>query len=1006
MSPAFDSFFADAYAGGLLVTLAEASSNLVVRGEQQLLSGELRRTAIRKHVFEGSARISRSRTRCITRGVVEAVARALKQSNASDLAHYYEAVRALAASMSSSDVLTLEQAEDRLFSHMLSQADVPLRDKLGKPTFDEVRGAFAQHVLGGIACRDLAQIDRLGKYVGYIDLRLSSPDSPIAFAVLSAPRHLRHGQDYRIVQSELGTLYGGPPVYGTVFAMVDPHFGGGCCSTAAILMAIANLADRGGRPVGHLDATVIASVASPVQRVGENCIRQNTQNAYRSVGLNYAEVGRILKHPAVNISSSVDCLADATLLIKIAKAYVDARCPLLLFVDCEILWRAIRGHSEVHREAGWEAGLENESTHMVVIVGYSTEKRELVIHDPSYAPYSRFSTEDLITASRGAAGGDDAEIYSIACIASRRIAFHLMPAITRLRDGAFDSIDYEFYWMLIAPSKYPSFMSELELVHRDDIFDWVSSSSRWLPSDIPVEMHLHREHLHKLEDDWYWMVVGSELTEDSSQAAIASPAIEYKRSCLWMISAQVEPTSRYWAAPVGGSQAVAWSIRVTYWADNAVVFFDSSNVDNLMLEEPLEFEGEPAGNVQKVCGRQLGEQVDAVLPIRDCFGPSLLTSSSELPLKDLLALHSAGSYLDSIELYALRRADIKELMSPTLMNSIAALRYGVAEWLSMPSAVSAVTHWVIQSLTQHNKAHSDHPVQISALATFFPGLSSFDISYKPHRADLGSNVAAITRQALINTMRIADQLWKVDAIGGQQIAEQEEAVKKRMVPNRIVEVVLGSLLDVCSCEQCENDAEGTVFFHSDWDAKVDHIISNLLHVIQQLKQPAADSVTWDNQTFCLDALLGEFAFAIEIEPGENSIINSPDSLDRFFEKLDHHPLADLLTSHVGLNLDIAHCILCDITCQRLERHLHRIVNAHIADHPGMHTRDHVPGTWREVESSTSIDGSYLRLLMRAATVKDRKLPFSFRIGLELEACTSPSWCDSGISTIRRMLARC
>jgi hypothetical protein len=92
--------------------------------------------------------------------------------------------------------------------------------------------------------------------------------------------------------------------------------------------------------------------------------------------------------------------------------------------------------------------------------------------------------------------------------------------------------------------------------------------------------------------------------------------------------------------------------------------------------------------------------------------------------------------------------------------------------------------------------------------------------------------------------------------------------------------------------------------------------------------------------------------AVEVEPGPNYVLGDLESLLRFFEVIDNHPV---LANRVGFNLDVAHwCFLLgksfsDIPCSLRQR----IINIHVSDHmDGGHYGDvavgrihNAPDTW-------------------------------------------------------------
>ena len=207
----------------------------------------------------------------------------------------------------------------------------------------------------------------------------------------------------------------------------------------------------------------------------------------------------------------------------------------------------------------------------------------------------------------------------------------------------------------------------------------------------------------------------------------------------------------------------------------------------------------------------------------------------------------------------------------------------------------------------------------------------------------------------------------------------------------IVEIVCGSVIDPCWCGRCldpqsldpQSSHPPRCHVTSRKD-KLDILLDSLTKVV--------DGVTTDDDPD------PKFAFSLEIEPGESYVLNSHIArhdeggdplLKMLFDAVD---ASDKLRYRVGLNLDIAHMRIAGIPADALRPYMSRIAHAHISDHPRLHTRDQVPGSWT---STSQIDSDYLPyttlLIDRAldagtteATGQKNKLPYSFSFSLELE----------------------
>jgi hypothetical protein len=96
--------------------------------------------------------------------------------------------------------------------------------------------------------------------------------------------------------------------------------------------------------------------------------------------------------------------------------------------------------------------------------------------------------------------------------------------------------------------------------------------------------------------------------------------------------------------------------------------------------------------------------------------------------------------------------------------------------------------------------------------------------------------------------------------------------------------------------------------------------------------------------------------------------------------------------------------IAKIRAETLNEFADRLVHAHIADHPGAHTRDQAPGSWTAALSPDSGYLPYLRLLAERAQRHQPTagLPFSGAFALELEGCDSLSPVYSSIPIMMHM----
>lgn len=111
-----------------------------------------------------------------------------------------------------------------------------------------------------------------------------------------------------------------------------------------------------------------------------------------------------------------------------------------------------------------------------------------------------------------------------------------------------------------------------------------------------------------------------------------------------------------------------------------------------------------------------------------------------------------------------------------------------------------------------------------------------------------------------------------------------------------------------------------------------------------------------------------------------------------------------LAAHVGLNVDIAHMKIARVQARDLMPYLPSIVHAHIADHPGVHTRDQQVGKYTPVQQvSKGGYRPYIDLLSERCRQSANGLPFSRAIALELEGCNRIEWIYDSLSAMTHLI---
>lgn len=325
---------------------------------------------------------------------------------------------------------------------------------------------------------------------------------------------------------------------------------------------------------------------------------------------------------------------------------------------------------------------------------------------------------------------------------------------------------------------------------------------------------------------------------------------------------------------------------------------------------------------------------------RRILHPAVMTSSSIREYSDLFYEVMAVSDVNRFDLMILRDVDVESArISPTAglrMADVLAQNY------------SAVEAWMVRELRPHT-------ITISALATYFPDITTVD------------NVRRRTAiEAVANTVRMA--------------ASIRSELGNKVMPCPIVEIVCGTILD-----QDPNTGRIQVFGR---ERKLDLLWESLGEIVKLAKQHVPTL---------------PFALALELEPGETYVLNSLSALTSIARRINS-PNSSMLRKHVGLNLDIAHMRIAGIKAAELRSFMSLFVHSHISDHPGMHTHDQVVGSWTNVHAVTGGYQPYIAILLdRAKSAKRGDLPFSRSIAIELEGCNRAFAIHDSVSRLRQVI---
>ena len=330
---------------------------------------------------------------------------------------------------------------------------------------------------------------------------------------------------------------------------------------------------------------------------------------------------------------------------------------------------------------------------------------------------------------------------------------------------------------------------------------------------------------------------------------------------------------------------------------------------------------------------------------------SVMTSSSIRSLSDIFDEIRAVSNVGRFDLMILRDIDLEQIRKETGINIFSDKPNeapAITRFLGEPEHFEPTRDWI------QSRCHRPD-VEIVALASYLPDVTSLCDSRRE-----------MAIEALVATTRIGLAL-----------------TKQGTMPHPIIEMVCGTTLDPCECLSCGGE---TIYVY-DRRGKIRLLCRSLDDVIQRVRDREGNAEA-------------SFTLALEMEPGETYVLNGLEPLETLADELAPDGEYHNLRQHVGFNLDIAHMKIAKISADQLENVKGLFVHAHISDHPGMHTRDQVVGTWTEIERDHSGYFDYLKLLADHGGANP--LPFSGAVALELEGCNRMSWIHRSLDAMNHL----
>ena len=949
--------------GPVQVTLTEPSSSIVVRSEHQYNKQARQRLSLRKHFYELSPGSPATSQTLHSFRVTEGAHLALEELGRDLPSEEKENHKAVLTAIRS-----LEGKEFKNLSDYRAAArNATLENGMDEEELDGYSPFIDLAVSSAFRCQQISPGDSYGEYLGFVDLRRYSVQSPLAMGLLVPPKRYRINPGASVIVGNYGPFFGAWPFACSPYVMHDPETGGSTCAEACLIMAMTFLSDRKALIKGSHTLTYLAKKDSAECRerpeAGAECLwAEKTYPPEGSfpvdAGLDPQECASILqKESHLRVSAYLFCgkhrsdEAYDRLISRVIQCYIHVRFPVIFFVDTEKWW------GEVKPESG----------HAVVVVGTrrtgpGPDDISFIVHDPGDVPFMERTQEECLAAgyrfySDTATRTWDYPVIQAIFAADHKVTRHFLECIHELEEhGATRLGAHDALWNLVQDKKdYRIF-----LLDRDVIPEVV----------LPTESILSG--------------TGASAGERSRMLAILSGnQRETSRS------GELFPPARYWCIAFyeGKTLVSLWLFGAETTAGRKYVRYAEIVPDGLYGFKcddpkfgiaPAKRGAKPTKQTASSTHVSASAEVQAGHPPKATgqptkgastpLTPSVMTSSSILSLPALAAELRVVQGHSHFDLFLLRDIDLEELERRKSVSLQSFRRPNANPWespdltsiLANKEVFEQVRSWLIETCKKLKKG--DPQFSVKALATYFPDITSL----VPKRREESIN-------ALVHSCLLA-------------IDMKEEGILEAP----IIEIVCGNLLDPCDCDRCSGRSEDKRrTFFSTPDSKRKLLLDTLALVVKEVYTHHTSRVP-------------EFVIALELEPGETYVLNGMKVINQLFEDIETNNRPKL-GSHIGLNLDIAHMRIAGVDAEELQRHSERIVHAHIADHPGMHTRDQPVGTWTPIHVDDEGFYPYLRLMSQRD--KESAFPSSNAFALELEGCGRMSWIHRSLNAMRYLANR-
>lgn len=409
-----------AYGLELSVVLSELSSSIVVRSEHQYNPGDALRSTLRKHIYE---------LETLSDNPLDSFSPAVLSAIRSDLVKLISS-----GAFRQSDVDAICNA---ISQRLGAQSSLRVRRSetyalltncgIGDNMHEIAAAIVLKHSHARLACHPISTDDKFGRYLGFVDLRVSTippqkgpNQSTLAMGLLTPPKRYRHDHSVTLISGEYGLFFGTSNFVSTFYVMHAPRLGGSHCAQACVIMALGALSDRGAKLAGTYEVTYLAkqksSPTAPTTSDPACLSHQRPESHFIVDGLSGHEIATILDRSSgsfntSSIGRSFRCASSTEIddgahqAMRLMQCYVNARYPLIALVNSHTLNTRYPNASSFT-----PTGSPQHAISIVGIrekqFGYASNEsapllnvEDVIFHDPGYSPYCQLPFKDIIDAA-------------------------------------------------------------------------------------------------------------------------------------------------------------------------------------------------------------------------------------------------------------------------------------------------------------------------------------------------------------------------------------------------------------------------------------------------------------------------------------------------------------------------------------------------------------------------------------------------------------------------------